>query len=140
MLITRRLSSMPVTAFPTTRVSAVTCTAIAMTRSRFPAMSSGRMVNAANGMVMDFEVKALARQHVVDVWDHAFLVYAGDAMVLDFRAASPTTAPWCFDCVPTAENLAAMAFRILDPVYRDTYGNQLRLAQVRPLRNPQLPG
>ena len=29
-----------------------------------------------NGMIMDFsDVKALAKQHLVDVWDHAFLVY-----------------------------------------------------------------
>lgn len=93
--------------------------------------------NAANGMVMDFsEVKALARQHVVDVWDHAFLVYAGDAMVLDFLRSIPDHRTVVLDCVPTAENLAAMAFRILDPVYRDTYGNQLRLAQVRLYETP----
>ncbi len=29
-----------------------------------------------NGMIMDFsDVKALAKAHLVDVWDHAFLVY-----------------------------------------------------------------
>ena len=32
----------------------------------------------ANGMVMDFsEIKSLAQQHLVDHWDHSFLVYAG---------------------------------------------------------------
>ncbi len=37
------------------------------------------------GMVMDFsDVKAIARQAVVDPWDHAFLVYKADCAVLDF--------------------------------------------------------
>lgn len=37
------------------------------------------------GMVMDFaQVKALALQHLVEHWDHAFLVYAGDTAVRTF--------------------------------------------------------
>jgi 6-pyruvoyltetrahydropterin/6-carboxytetrahydropterin synthase len=36
-------------------------------------------------MVMDFsDVKAIAKKTVVDVWDHAFLVYKGDAEILNF--------------------------------------------------------
>ncbi|MBK8523626.1 MAG: 6-carboxytetrahydropterin synthase QueD [Betaproteobacteria bacterium] len=93
--------------------------------------------DAANGMVMDFsEVKALAKQHVVDVWDHAFLVYSGDTAVLEFLQTMPAHLTGVLDCVPTAENLAATAFRILDPVYRDTYGNDLRLQQLRLYETP----
>ena len=93
--------------------------------------------DAANGMVMDFsEVKALAKQHVVDVWDHAFLVYSGDTAVLGFLQTMPDHRTVVLDCVPTAENLATTAFRILDPVYRDTYGNHLRLQQVRLYETP----
>ncbi len=91
----------------------------------------------ANGMVMDFsEVKALARQHVVDLWDHAFLVYAGDVTVVEFLASLPEHKTVVLDCIPTAENLAETAFRILDAVYRDVYGNQLRLEQVRLYETP----
>ena len=93
--------------------------------------------DAANGMVMDFsEVKALAKQHVVDLWDHAFLVYSGDAQVLAFLRSRPDHRTVVLDCVPTAENLAEAAFRILDPVYRDTYGNHLRLERVRLYETP----
>lgn len=93
--------------------------------------------DAANGMVMDFsEVKALAKQHVVDLWDHAFLVYSGDAQVLTFLQSLPDHRTVVLDCVPTAENLAEAAFRILDPVYRDTYGNHLRLERVRLYETP----
>lgn len=93
--------------------------------------------DAANGMVMDFsEVKALAKTHVVDVWDHAFLVYAGDQPVVSFLRSMPEHKTVELDCVPTAENLAGLAFRILDAAYQDTYGNHLRLEQVRLYETP----
>lgn len=96
-----------------------------------------RAGDAANGMVMDFsEVKALAKVHVVDAWDHAFLAYAGDRAVVDFLQSMPGHKTVVLDCVPTAENLARVAFRLLDSVYRDTYGNHLRLYRVRLYETP----
>jgi 6-pyruvoyltetrahydropterin/6-carboxytetrahydropterin synthase len=93
--------------------------------------------DAANGMVMDFsDVKTLAKQHLVDGWDHAFLVYSGDTMVVDFLRSLPEHKTVVLDCVPTAENLVQQAFRVLDAVYRDTYGNQLCLQQVRLYETP----
>jgi 6-pyruvoyltetrahydropterin/6-carboxytetrahydropterin synthase len=91
----------------------------------------------ANGMVMDFSaIKSLACRHVVDVWDHSFLVYAGDTQVVEFLQTLPNHKTVVLDCIPTAENLAAEAFRILDPVYRDSYGNGLRLQRVRLYETP----
>lgn len=93
--------------------------------------------NPANGMVMDFsEVKALALTHVVDAWDHAFLAWRGDRAIVDFLATLPNHKTVLLDCVPTAENLARLAFAILDPVYRDTYGNHLRLERIRLFETP----
>lgn len=93
--------------------------------------------DAANGMVMDFsEVKTLAAQHLLEVWDHAFLVYAGDLPVVNFLATLPDHKTVLLDCVPTAENLAQRAFEILDAVYCDTYGNQLRLERLRLYETP----
>ena len=40
------------------------------------------------------------------------------------------------DCIPTAENLAELAFSILDAIFRDTYGNHLRLQQIRLYETP----
>ena len=85
-----------------------------------------------NGMVMDFaDVKAIAKEHVVDVWDHAFLAYRHDTAVVGFLQSMPGHKTVILDVVPTAENLAAEAFRILDPLYRDVYGNHLRLERIR---------
>lgn len=102
---------------------------------------SGTIIEAdgrsENGMVMDFsEVKSLAKTHLVDAWDHAFLAYRNDKAVVDFLASLPEHKTVLLDRVPTAENLATIAFSILAPVYLDTFGNQLRLERVRIYETP----
>jgi len=92
---------------------------------------------AANGMVMDFgEIKRIAWEKVVSQWDHAFLVWREDTPVVKFLASLPDHKTVILDMVPTAENLAATAFRILDAAYRDTCGNTLRLERVRLFETP----
>jgi len=89
------------------------------------------------GMVMDFsDVKAIARRAIVEKWDHAFLVYRGDAAVRAFLDTLPDHKTVVMDSVPTAENMAAEAFRILDACYRDSYGNHLKLERVRLYETP----
>ncbi|HUW49380.1 MAG TPA: 6-carboxytetrahydropterin synthase QueD [Sulfuricella sp.] len=102
---------------------------------------SGSVINtpgaSEEGMVMDYsDIKAIAQKHVIEPWDHAFLVYAGDTAVADFLGSLEGHKTVVLDCMPTAENLAALAFRILDPAYRDTYGNNLRLERVRIYETP----
>jgi 6-pyruvoyltetrahydropterin/6-carboxytetrahydropterin synthase len=93
--------------------------------------------DAANGMVMDFsEIKTLAHTHLVDLWDHAFLVYAGDTPIVDFLKSLPKHKTVVLDCIPTAENLAEKAFAMLDAVFLDTFGNHLRLERVRLFETP----
>jgi 6-pyruvoyltetrahydropterin/6-carboxytetrahydropterin synthase len=90
-----------------------------------------------NGMVMDFsDVKEIARRTVVDIWDHAFLVYKKDAVILDFLNTLPDHKTVVMDSVPTAENMAAEAFRILRSEYHDSYGNHLKLERVRLYETP----
>ena len=102
---------------------------------------SGEVVRTAGaadeGMVMDFSaVKAIANAVLVEQWDHAFLVYQGDRAVVDFLASLPGHKTVVLSVVPTAENLAAEAFRVLDAAYRDTYGHQLSLHRVRLYETP----
>ena len=102
---------------------------------------SGEIIRTAGaaeeGMVMDFsEVKSIANAVLVGRWDHAFLVYQGDHAVVAFLASLPEHKTVVLPVVPTAENLAAEAFRILDAAYRDTFGNQLRLQRVRLYETP----
>lgn len=89
------------------------------------------------GMVMDFsDVKRIAKERVVDAWDHAFLVYRNDRTVLDFLNTLPGHKTVVLDVVPTAENLARAAFDLLLPAYRDLYGNHLKLERVRLYETP----
>lgn len=102
---------------------------------------SGDIITAENtsehGMVMDFsDVKAIAKKYVVDVWDHAFLVYQHDKEVLAFLNSLDNHKTVIFPTVPTAENMAAEAFKILKSQYQDTYGNQLNLEKVRLYETP----
>lgn len=102
---------------------------------------TGDVIEAAgqpmNGMVMDFsEVKAIAMRHLVAQWDHAFLVWREDTAVVDFLRSLPDHKTVVLELVPTAENLARIAFALLDPHYRDVYGNRLRLERVRIFETP----
>jgi 6-pyruvoyltetrahydropterin/6-carboxytetrahydropterin synthase len=102
---------------------------------------AGEVIEAAgrpdSGMVMDFsEVKEIARRFVVDAWDHAFLAYRGDTAVVAFLATLPGHKTVLLDAVPTAENLARIAFGLLEPAYQDTFGNHLRLQRVRLYETP----
>jgi 6-pyruvoyltetrahydropterin/6-carboxytetrahydropterin synthase len=84
-----------------------------------------------NGMIMDFsDVKALAKQHLVDVWDHAFIAYEKDHAVREFLESLPGHKTVIIDRIPTVENLARTAFDILKAVYRDRYGTGLHLHKL----------
>ena len=102
---------------------------------------SGDIIDDADrsndGMVMDFsEVKEIAKTHLVGKWDHAFLVAADDKPVVDFLSTLPGHKTVTLNAVPTVENLARIAFAILDPLYRDVYGNHLHLERVRLYETP----
>ncbi len=90
-----------------------------------------------NGMVMDFsDIKAIANTHIVDRWDHAFLVFEGDHAVRGFLDSLPDHKTIVLDRIPTAENLARIAYDTLAPQYEGHYGKQLRLARVRLYETP----
>jgi len=87
--------------------------------------------NSNNGMIMDFsDVKALAKEHLVDVWDHSFLVYENDHVVREFLATIPDHKTVVINRIPTVENLAKIAFDILQTVFLDRFGTGLSLHKL----------
>src|SRR3546814_5377159 len=73
-----------------------------------------------NGMLMDFsEIKAIAKRHIVDPWDHAFLVFRGDSAVRGFLDTLPGHKTVVLDCIPTAE--IGRAHVELQAIMRTTY-------------------
>ena len=90
-----------------------------------------------NGMLMDFsDVKQIALQHLVDVWDHAFIVYEGDAAMQLLLSGLPDHKTVVVPKIPTVENLAMVAYEILAPHYTRRFGKQLTLAKVRLYETP----
>jgi 6-pyruvoyltetrahydropterin/6-carboxytetrahydropterin synthase len=84
------------------------------------------------GMVMDFaDVKSLANEHLVDKWDHAFLVYEGDTQVRGFLETMAGHKTVVLDRIPTA-----VAFNILASVYDAHYGVNMRLQKLRLYETP----
>ena len=91
-----------------------------------------------NGMIMDFgDIKALANQYLVNLWDHAFIVYQGDTKVREFLDSMPDHKTVVIDRVPTVENLAKIAFDTLKGVYQDRYGRHLSLAKITLYETPK---
>ena len=90
-----------------------------------------------NGMIMDFsDIKALAKEHLVDVWDHAFLVAKEDAGLVDYLNSIPNHKTVIMEHVPTVENLASAAFRVLQPVFEKAFDGRLKLASIRLYETP----
>lgn len=92
---------------------------------------------ADTGMIMDFsEVKAIAQTHLVDLWDHAFLVYRDDTVVRTFLEGLPNHKTVVLPRIPTVENLATIAFELLKPLYADRFGRSLCLTSLRLYETP----
>ena len=86
------------------------------------------------GMVMDYsDVKDIAKRKLVDLWDHAFLAYQNDHDLLDFLNSIPGHKTVVLDKPPTAENLALIAFSMLDAAYAE---KGLVLERVRLFETP----
>jgi 6-pyruvoyltetrahydropterin/6-carboxytetrahydropterin synthase len=90
-----------------------------------------------NGMTMDFgDLKTLANEHLVKLWDHAFTVYEKDTAVRAFLDSMPEHKTVIVDRLPTVENLAKTTFDILKDVYHDRFGRHLVLTKVTMYETP----
>ena len=92
---------------------------------------------ADDGMVLDFgDIKRLTNQHVVEPWDHAFLVAKEDIGLVDFLNSLPNHKTVVMDHVPTIENLASAAFALLEPVFAKAFDGRLQLSSLRLYETP----
>ena len=92
---------------------------------------------ADDGMVLDFgDIKRLTNQHVVELWDHAFLVAKEDVVLVSFLDSLPNHKTVIMEHVPTVENLANTAFAILQPIFQQAFGGRLVLTALRLYETP----
>ena len=93
--------------------------------------------DSEEGMVMDFGlIKQIIQQIIIDPWDHSFFVANTDQALIDFLGSIPNHKTTILQGVPTAENLAKIAFELLAPVFQEKYGKSLRLKQLRLYETP----
>jgi 6-pyruvoyltetrahydropterin/6-carboxytetrahydropterin synthase len=90
-----------------------------------------------NGMLMDFsDVKSIAMSSLIDIWDHAFLVFQDDTKVIELLSEISDHKTVVLDRIPTVENMVAIAFEILQPLYVQRFGNDLKLTKLRLYETP----
>lgn len=92
------------------------------------------------GMMIDFgDIKHVIKTYLVDEWDHAFLVYDHDDIVKNFLATMLDHKTVVLPCVPTAENLVAIAFAKIEVLLTEKlahYNQTLKLQHVRLYETP----
>ena len=89
------------------------------------------------GMVLDFkDAKELIRTTIVDPWDHAFIVYKKDLEVLNFLNQIKDHKTVILERVPTVENMALIAFQMLEAAFNDMFDGKIKPSLVRLYETP----
>lgn len=89
------------------------------------------------GMVIDFsDVKQIIKDLVVEPWDHAFIVFKDDIEIVNFLSTLPNHKTVIFPTVPTAENIASEAYKILSSEFNIRFNQQLKIKQIRIYETP----
>ena len=89
------------------------------------------------GMVIDFaDIKRTAQKLIQEELDHAFMVWDKDAELLDFFKHSKGQKPVIVPFTPTAENVAAYIFHILEGKFLDVYKTGLHLQSIKLWETP----
>ena len=93
--------------------------------------------NSDFGMVMDFkDAKELIKKTIVEEWDHSFIVYRDDAVVLKFLESLDGHKTVVFPLVPTAENMALVAMEKLKISFEREFGSLIKPSKVRLYETP----
>ena len=94
-------------------------------------------LNSDFGMVMDFkDAKELIKKTIVEEWDHSFIVYKNDKIVLKFLESLEDHKTIVFPLVPTAENMALVAMDKLKISFNKEFGTLIKPYKVRLYETP----
>ena len=89
------------------------------------------------GMVIDFaDIKKTAQKLIQEKLDHAFMVWDEDNELLEFFKHSKGHKPVIVPFTPTAENVAAYIFNILNDKFSDVYKTGLHLQSIKLWETP----
>ena len=89
------------------------------------------------GMVIDFaDIKKTAQKFIQEEFDHSFMVWDKDEELLEFFKHSKGHKPVIVPFTPTAENVAAYIFNILQDKLSDIYNTDLHLHSIKLWETP----
>ena len=89
------------------------------------------------GIVLDFkDAKEIIINNIVKKWDHAFLVFKEDKEVIKFLNTLNEHKTIIFPLMPTAENIALVAMKILKETFKKKYGKLIIPTKVRLFETP----
>ena len=89
------------------------------------------------GMVIDFaDIKKISQDLIQKKLDHAFMVWEKDEELLIFFNESKGHKPVIVPFTPTAENVAAYIFNMLQDKFIDVYNTGLHLHSVKLWETP----
>ena len=89
------------------------------------------------GMVIDFsDIKNIAKKYIEEKLDHAFMVWDKDEELVEFFNNSTGSKPVIVPFTPTAENIVAYIFHILEDKFSDVYKTGLRLHTIKLWETP----
>ncbi|MDC6484361.1 6-carboxytetrahydropterin synthase QueD [Methylophilaceae bacterium] len=94
-------------------------------------------LNSDFGMVIDFkDAKELIKKIIVEEWDHSFIVFKDDNVVLEFLDSLDGHKTVVFPLVPTAENMALVAMEKLKTSFDKEFGKLIKPCKVRLYETP----
>tara|TARA_B110000196_G_C21121654_1_gene653524 strand:- start:1171 stop:1608 length:438 start_codon:yes stop_codon:yes gene_type:complete len=94
-------------------------------------------LNSDFGMVIDFkDAKELIKKIIVEEWDHSFIVFKDDNVVLEFLDSLDGHKTVVFPLVPTAENMALVAMEKLKTSFDKEFGKLIKPYKVRLYETP----
>ena len=89
------------------------------------------------GMVIDFsDIKQTAQKYIEEELDHAFMVWEKDEELIEFFKNSTGNKPVIVPFTPTAENIAAYIFHMLENKFLDVFKTGLHLHSIKLWETP----
>lgn len=92
--------------------------------------------HSSEGMVIDFsDVKTIIKTFIDEKLDHGFMFYEKDSLMSQFFLYGDngelSSKFMAVNFIPTAENISKYLFEVFDHMFKEKYGDALKLVSVR---------
>ena len=93
--------------------------------------------DSSQGMIIDFsDIKEICKKNLIDVWDHAFIVYENDKSLVEYLSTIEDHKTVIVEQPPTAEFLARKAHDIISAGVSERFGDSIKISKLRLYETP----